>query len=179
MLASVWMVSSGGMSSPFLRSLVRFPVTVVATVTMSTRYPAATARSTRSLFIPLSRWMYSWNHRSGRPGGRSGLVGTEDTAAARSSIVVVAIVDNAYGSPYRSAARAAAISPPGCIIRVYPVGASASGSGRSCSSSRRSEEHTSELQSQSNLVCRLLLDKKKKNTNPRYDIKKKINQNYN
>src|SRR2546430_11299977 len=29
---------------------------------------------------------------------------------------------------------------------------------------RRSEEHTSELQSQSNLVCRLLLEKKKKNT---------------
>src|SRR2546430_6958744 len=29
-------------------------------------------------------------------------------------------------------------------------------------SSRRSEEHTSELQSQSNLVCRLLLEKKKK-----------------
>src|SRR2546427_4842041 len=29
---------------------------------------------------------------------------------------------------------------------------------------RRSEEHTSELQSQSNLVCRLLLEKKKKTT---------------
>src|SRR2546430_7705606 len=29
---------------------------------------------------------------------------------------------------------------------------------------RRSEEHTSELQSQSNLVCRLLLEKKKNNT---------------
>src|SRR2546427_9640443 len=29
----------------------------------------------------------------------------------------------------------------------------------------RSEEHTSELQSQSNLVCRLLLEKKKKKTN--------------
>src|SRR5438270_1038247 len=28
----------------------------------------------------------------------------------------------------------------------------------------RSEEHTSELQSQSNLVCRLLLEKKKSNT---------------
>src|SRR2546430_4782084 len=28
---------------------------------------------------------------------------------------------------------------------------------------KRSEEHTSELQSQSNLVCRLLLEKKKKN----------------
>src|SRR3989475_2223114 len=31
----------------------------------------------------------------------------------------------------------------------------------------RSEEHTSELQSQSNLVCRLLLEKKKKKNNPR------------
>src|SRR2546430_11854796 len=30
--------------------------------------------------------------------------------------------------------------------------------------SPRSEEHTSELQSQSNLVCRLLLEKKKKHT---------------
>src|SRR5688572_32498012 len=30
--------------------------------------------------------------------------------------------------------------------------------------SRRSEEHTSELQSQSNLVCRLLLEKKNKKT---------------
>src|SRR5437588_6785335 len=29
----------------------------------------------------------------------------------------------------------------------------------------RSEEHTSELQSHSDLVCRLLLEKKKKNTN--------------
>src|SRR5688572_31393468 len=29
----------------------------------------------------------------------------------------------------------------------------------------RSEEHTSELQSQSNLVCRLLLEKKKKSKN--------------
>src|SRR5688572_31511714 len=32
----------------------------------------------------------------------------------------------------------------------------------------RSEEHTSELQSQSNLVCRLLLEKKKKITNNKY-----------
>src|SRR2546427_8556865 len=35
----------------------------------------------------------------------------------------------------------------------------------------RSEEHTSELQSQSNLVCRLLLEKKKKkNTNSSQNI---------
>src|SRR2546427_9092831 len=32
----------------------------------------------------------------------------------------------------------------------------------------RSEEHTSELQSQSNLVCRLLLEKKKKTTRKYY-----------
>src|SRR2546430_10003323 len=34
----------------------------------------------------------------------------------------------------------------------------------SIANQHRSEEHTSELQSQSNLVCRLLLEKKKKNT---------------
>src|SRR2546427_8941904 len=33
----------------------------------------------------------------------------------------------------------------------------------------RSEEHTSELQSQSNLVCRLLLEKKKKKRKKHYD----------
>src|SRR2546430_10087721 len=33
---------------------------------------------------------------------------------------------------------------------------------------RRSEEHTSELQSQSNLVCRLLLEKKKHTPPPCY-----------
>src|SRR2546430_12826007 len=48
--------------------------------------------------------------------------------------------------------------PPGLIIRepqgrVGPLAQDLLG--------RRSEEHTSELQSQSNLVCRLLLEKKK------------------
>src|SRR2546430_13647680 len=37
----------------------------------------------------------------------------------------------------------------------------------------RSEEHTSELQSQSNLVCRLLLEKKKKNIHV-FALKNKI-----
>src|SRR2546430_7232935 len=36
-------------------------------------------------------------------------------------------------------------------------------------SNTRSEEHTSELQSQSNLVCRLLLEKKKNNAVPEND----------
>src|SRR2546430_6130813 len=35
---------------------------------------------------------------------------------------------------------------------------------------RRSEEHTSELQSQSNLVCRLLLEKKKKIKNQYWSV---------
>src|SRR2546430_7146238 len=37
---------------------------------------------------------------------------------------------------------------------------------------QRSEEHTSELQSQSNLVCRLLLEKKKKHTKPQHLLTK-------
>src|SRR2546430_6579522 len=36
--------------------------------------------------------------------------------------------------------------------------------------SPRSEEHTSELQSQSNLVCRLLLEKKKNQSTHRYRL---------
>src|SRR5205085_12299346 len=43
---------------------------------------------------------------------------------------------------------------------AFPV-AGGSSAGRCCPW-QRSEEHTSELQSQSNLVCRLLLEKKKK-----------------
>src|SRR2546427_6696310 len=48
-----------------------------------------------------------------------------------------------------------------------PVGAKAAGR-RHCRA--RSEEHTSELQSQSNLVCRLLLEKKKKNKQKRHHL---------
>src|SRR5256886_12840699 len=40
---------------------------------------------------------------------------------------------------------------------------------------QRSEEHTSELQSQSNLVCRLLLEKKKKKTSPHMSHQQYIN----
>src|SRR3712207_7071284 len=39
----------------------------------------------------------------------------------------------------------------------------------------RSEEHTSELQSRQYLVCRLLLEKKKKNNNITYNV---INEDY-
>src|SRR2546430_4065518 len=46
--------------------------------------------------------------------------------------------------------------------------------------SYRSEEHTSELQSQSNLVCRLLLEKKKKSTKQfhQYSLSDIVHQAY-
>src|SRR2546427_9339558 len=57
-------------------------------------------------------------------------------------------------------------SSPTVSPRVFTLGRATSDAGRglnpSSSSTARSEEHTSELQSQSNLVCRLLLEKKKK-----------------
>src|SRR2546427_7659643 len=45
-----------------------------------------------------------------------------------------------------------------------PAGATQTAASTMANAERRSEEHTSELQSQSNLVCRLLLEKKKKKT---------------
>src|SRR2546430_11506646 len=49
------------------------------------------------------------------------------------------------------------------------------GSGLEAKGSRkRSEEHTSELQSQSNLVCRLLLEKKKKRKKQRINVQEKL-----
>src|SRR5579859_8244825 len=47
-------------------------------------------------------------------------------------------------------------SRPSCVTWSSPLDA------RAAQSRSRSEEHTSELQSQSHLVCRLLLEKKKK-----------------
>src|SRR5688572_27544608 len=47
------------------------------------------------------------------------------------------------------------------FFSVGLAGAAATEEAASVSLARRSEEHTSELQSQSNLVCRLLLEKKK------------------
>src|SRR5437016_9315849 len=46
--------------------------------------------------------------------------------------------------------------------RFTPMGERAAAQAADCSSPPRSEEHTSELQSLTNLVCRLLLEKKKK-----------------
>src|SRR5437016_7064668 len=56
--------------------------------------------------------------------------------------------------------RARALSPP-LSIRITPLRSTTS---LRFDSGGRSEEHTSELQSLTNLVCRLLLEKKKKST---------------
>src|SRR2546430_10300814 len=60
-----------------------------------------------------------------------------------------------YTTLFRSPPSAPGCSRPAAAVRSVPV------AGRSKRAAPRSEEHTSELQSQSNLVCRLLLEKKK------------------
>src|SRR5438270_5275443 len=64
--------------------------------------------------------------------------------------------------------RATAESTPCSRLRAAPTRRDA----RSRSPTR-SEEHTSELQSQSNLVCRLLLEKKKKNKKKKSKIERR------
>src|SRR2546427_8706276 len=61
----------------------------------------------------------------------------------------------ASAAPARQSVPRAAAAAPLPPADKYPPAAA-----------ERSEEHTSELQSQSNLVCRLLLEKKKKITIP-------------
>src|SRR6266403_486044 len=74
-----------------------------------------------------------------------------------------------------TAARPAAAAGAWCDRRWLPPARAA----RGCAPRRtpaRSEEHTSELQSRRDLVCRLLLEKKKKKINMRYH-KKASNNN--
>src|SRR5438270_2162088 len=73
--------------------------------------------------------------------------------------------------PYTTLFRSAGARPPREERRGQPgLDRPAAGVGVSrC----RSEEHTSELQSQSNLVCRLLLEKKKKKKKKRKKTRQK------
>src|SRR2546430_6569890 len=78
-----------------------------------------------------------------------------------------------YTTLFRSGRARAVGNPPRinqvavCVIRARQIGNQivlhdVRGPRQGRRRSQRSEEHTSELQSQSNLVCRLLLEKKKK-----------------
>src|SRR5688572_31058789 len=73
-----------------------------------------------------------------------------------------------YTTLFRSIARPSAGSPSSAPARVSGA-----------PTSRRSEEHTSELQSQSNLVCRLLLEKKKKKIHHEYFTYKEMKDLHN
>src|SRR5688572_31837261 len=61
---------------------------------------------------------------------------------------------------YPMLARWSVTGDPSRVARQYLCGVTLRTRNPSASDSTRSEEHTSELQSQSNLVCRLLLEKK-------------------
>src|SRR5260370_31768509 len=73
-----------------------------------------------------------------------------------------------YTTLFRSSSASFRLSAAAGISSVILVGSSRLKSGRSSARlwfSSRSEEHTSELQSHLNLVCRLLLEKKKRKYN--------------
>src|SRR5262249_62034925 len=74
--------------------------------------------------------------------------------------------------PYTTLFRSQAVATPAAVmtpIDTRTPAATKNLRARALTTTRlspaRSEEHTSELQSLTNLVCRLLLEKKKKNTN--------------
>src|SRR2546430_1507500 len=65
------------------------------------------------------------------------------------------------GAPTTSRRRRSSTSSAPSARTAASSGRPRGSTSRRCRSGRRSEEHTSELQSQSNIVCRLLLEKKK------------------
>src|SRR5688572_31439341 len=80
--------------------------------------------------------------------------------------------------PYTTLFRSAGSIAQGGGVAVHPAnGTVGPAKTKFGGGSIRSEEHTSELQSQSNLVCRLLLEKKKKKKNKKTTKIKKKKQN--
>src|SRR2546427_6846230 len=69
-----------------------------------------------------------------------------------------------FRSPFNSSIDCACIDL--WLVLVFWAGCEIGSLGQENRSRIRSEEHTSELQSQSNLVCRLLLEKKKDDVCP-------------
>src|SRR2546428_10276823 len=75
-----------------------------------------------------------------------------------------------FRSVGQSAAAIAAADEPDTVDPCPGDGGGSGPVGRNGGTTERSEEHTSELQSRSDLVCRLLLEKKKKDVRHRTDV---------
>src|SRR5215475_10560219 len=121
-------------------------------------------------------WLTGYSNRRGTrrvlsrssssPRARS--VRATSTSSRRSSPVTASGSSSQGYVSHRSPAVASA--PTGCISASGSEGAGGATARTSTiagpsTTARRSEEHTSELQSRENLVCRLLLEKKKQKTN--------------
>src|SRR2546430_13297874 len=76
------------------------------------------------------------------------------------AILVFAGLGPTFGQNWAKAGVAFQYGWSGCVVRDIRIGIRPRW--------RRSEEHTSELQSQSNLVCRLLLEKKNNKLSSNY-----------
>src|SRR2546426_6731978 len=93
------------------------------------------------------------------------VTGVQTCALPISSAIAGVSTSASSSVPYRSSARASPATDPGTATDRWPysfAACSTRGHAKSPSEIPRSEEHTSELQSPCNLVCRLLLEKKKK-----------------
>src|SRR2546427_1713519 len=90
--------------------------------------------------------------------GGLGLAALGGTAACAHTVRAASVEPRHHSGP---APERFVAAPPMDTVRIGFVGVGGMGSAH-VRNLIRSEEHTSELQSQSNLVCRLLLEKKKK-----------------
>src|SRR5688572_8823083 len=100
----------------------------------------------------------------------TGAVGARTTASCRSiPITTCGATARTEAAPHLSprnrVATTSSVRTTAGLSVSLPTSILEDASRRCAQSHRRSEEHTSELQSQSNLVCRLLLEKKKKKKN--------------
>src|SRR5260370_37606100 len=106
----------------------------------------------RSPLAPLGGHQSDWSHL--RPVGVDQMIAAMDEAGVDKSAIVQASTCYGYDNSYVADAVAA---HPSRFTGVFSVDVLAAGAPERM----RSEEHTSELQSHLNLVCRLLLEKKK------------------
>src|SRR5690606_41034455 len=106
-----------------------------------------------SVTIPVSTWNTSWRVR------KAMTISSSAALPARSPRPLM--VHSTWRAPAVTAASELATASPRSLWQC---------------TEKRSEEHTSELQSRENLVCRLLLEKKKKNTKKKEATRRRLSQ---